>query len=131
MTGAAHASTGAALGALFRSPAAAFAAGLASHLAADVVPHRDVTPRWEIALGAATLALIGIRHGLGSPEFWGALGGVAPDLEHGLALAGLMSSENEIFPTHSAGGRLHGPDSGERISQILISAVGLLAAEVI
>jgi hypothetical protein len=70
---------------------------------------------------AAAMTAIAKLRGIDSPEFWGALGAIAPDTEHALLLAGLITSEQEIFPTHIHDGKYHGPDSGERLSQVLIA----------
>ena len=129
MTGATHASIGAALGAIIRRPALAFLAGVFYHLAADAVPHRDIPAVLDIAILMPTLAYIAKRHGAGSPQFLGALGGVAPDLEHALVKLGVIRLSDEVFPTHVEDGRWHGRDSGERIGQLLTFAAGLLVAE--
>ena len=127
MIGAVHAYIGAAAGLLFRRKSAAFAAGVTSHLIADALPHDDLDPKLEIPLLAATLAGVAKWRGIDSPEFWGALGGVVPDAEHALSLAGLAKQEQKLFPTHVDDGKYHGPPSGERWSQLLIAGASLLA----
>jgi hypothetical protein len=129
LTGATHASIGAALGALIKNPALAFAAGVLSHVVADAVPHRDLSPKAEAVLLAATMGLIAARHGLGSSRFWGAVGAVAPDFEHVLLEFGLIRIEDEVFPTHSDLGKWHGRVTDERISQIITFIAGMLVAE--
>jgi hypothetical protein len=81
MTGSVHAAIGAAIGRFIPSPALAFAVGLLSHFAGDVVPHHDMGVA-ETPLVFSTLARIAQQHGLHSGQFWGAVGGVIPDLEH-------------------------------------------------
>ncbi|MCE5315340.1 MAG: hypothetical protein ABFD49_06570 [Armatimonadota bacterium] len=122
MGGAVHALIGAAIGSLMKNKAGAFAAGVVSHAVADVLPHRDCSPAVEAPLMAAAVAMIAKWRGIDSPEFWGALGAIAPDAEHALLISGLIDADHEIFPTHIHDGKYHGPDSGERLSQVLIAA---------
>lgn len=128
MIGAVHAGIGAAVGSLCRKPTSAFLVGLASHAVADAVPHRDYPPKIEIPLMTAVMLGVAATKGLRSTEFWGALGAILPDIEHGLALAGLTSSDRELFPTHLKNGKYHGPDSGERWSQLVVSLGAVLVA---
>lgn len=129
MTGAAHAGMGAALGALIRKPALAFTAGILSHVLADAVPHRDLKARYEIPMAVGALAVVAARHGARSAQFWGALGAVVPDLEHGLVELGLRHSRQELFHGRfSFGERLASALEG-RISQPLLFAACLLVAE--
>lgn len=132
MLGAVHACVGAGVGSFTENKAVAFAAGLFSHLVTDALPHRDLEdPVFEVPLVLGALAGIAYWKGPDSPEFWGALGGVAPDFEHALVVAGLMEKEREIFPTHVAGGKWHGDESGtERWSQLLLSIAALVAVAV-
>lgn len=81
MTGFVHAAIGAAIGKHVRHPALAFAAGVASHVVGDVVPHYDMDIG-ETPLVFGTLGYLAYEHGWKSPEFWGALGAVCPDFEH-------------------------------------------------
>ena len=127
MIGAVHAIVGAAAGLLFKRKGAAFAAGVASHLITDALPHDDLDAKFEVPLLAATLMGIAKWRGIDSTEFWGALGGVAPDAEHGLLLAGLIEQEQEVFPTHIKGGIFHGRESGERWSQAIAAGATLVA----
>jgi len=105
MTGSVHAAIGAAVGTLIKSPPLAFAAGVASHLAGDLVPHHDMGPA-ETPIVFATLARIGQQHGFHSSQFWGALGGVCPDFEHIPAELRRDPRRHEpmaekLFPTHN------------------------------
>ncbi|HOP79759.1 MAG TPA: hypothetical protein PLU88_05205 [Armatimonadota bacterium] len=129
MTGATHASIGAALGAIIRKPGLAFAAGVVSHIIADILPHRDCPPKVEAALLTATLGFIIARYGINSPQFWGAAGAVSPDFEHLLLELGLIRPEDEIFPTHIDYGKWHGSETNERISQLLTFAAGMFIAD--
>ena len=130
MIAAVHVCVGAAVGRLFKNKGAAFAAGVASHLIADAVPHTDLDAKLEVPLLAAALVGMAKWRGVDSPEFWGALGAAAPDVEHGLLLAGLIEREQEVFPTHVENGRFHGRETGERWSQMLIAGASLLAIAV-
>lgn len=121
MMGAVHAGIGAAVGSLCKTKTGAFLAGVASHVIADILPHTDYPPVIEAPLVAASLAGIAAWRGVDSPEFWGALGGVAPDVEHGLLVTGLIREDQEVFPTHGPEPCLHGSVTGERWSQALIT----------
>jgi len=121
MGGAVHALIGAAIGSFMDNKIGAFTAGVASHVIADVLPHKDYDPAVEVGLMAAALAGIAKFRGVDSPEFWGAIGAIAPDTEHALMLSGLINADQEVFPTHIENGKYHGPDSGEQLSQWLIA----------
>jgi hypothetical protein len=123
--GAVHAGIGAAIGAILRKKSSAFLAGIASHLVADAIPHTDFPVKVEVPLMAGTLACIAAWCGADSPEFWGALGGIAPDAEHGLLVAGIITPDQEKFPTHVRNGKYHGHSSGERLSQLIIGLAAL------
>lgn len=126
MLGAVHACIGAGVGSFTGKKSAAFAGGVISHAIADALPHKDLTPELEAPLLLAALAGIVYWKGFDSPEFWGALGGVIPDLEHALAFAGVTSPEQKVFPTHIDHGKFHGDETGdERWSQLILSAVSL------
>ena len=127
MTGAVHASIGAGIGRLFKNKGAAFLAGVASHLLTDALPHKDFSPKLEVPLMAGALLAIGKWKGVGSPEFWGAMGALAPDLEHGLLVTGLIEQQQEVFPSHIDDGKLHGRETDERLSQFLLAGASLLA----
>lgn len=127
MLGSVHACIGAGAGSFTDKKSVAFAAGVLSHAIADSLPHRDVDPAIDVPLILGVLGGIACWKGLDSPEFWGAVGGVSPDLEHALVMAGLMSPEREIFPTHIDGGKWHGDESGtERWSQLILSVVSIV-----
>lgn len=116
---------GAAIGSLCRKKRDAFLAGIASHLIADITPHRDWS--WEVEPLFAVGALLGIGawRGLDSTEFWGALGGIAPDAEHTLLISGVIRREDELFPTHFKAGKYHGRQTKKRWSQLLIAAASV------
>lgn len=126
MLGAVHACIGAGVGSFTDKKSAAFAAGVVSHAIADALPHRDLTPEQEAPLLIAALVGIGCWKGFDSPEFWGAMGAVAPDFEHALGYVGLIGDEQKVFPTHIDNGKWHGDQGGtERWSQLILSAISL------
>jgi hypothetical protein len=114
-----HALIGAALGKPQPKPQA-FLTGVLSHLFADLVPHRDLTPGIETLMVLAALGGIGATQGWNSSAFWGALGAVLPDVENGLAH--WRGQGRLLFPTHR--GR-HGAEVEELYSQIGIALVCL------
>ncbi|MCL5103165.1 MAG: hypothetical protein M1133_03495 [Armatimonadetes bacterium] len=122
-----HACIGALAGSLCKSKGRAFVAGVASHVVADILPHTDYDLKIEVPILAGAMLAIGKWKGTDSPEFWGAIGAVAPDSEHALLIAGLIKSEQEVFPTHIHEGKYHGLETGERWSQGLIAAASLAA----
>lgn len=130
MLGAVHAAIGAGIGSLFNRRDAAFVSGAVSHIIADALPHKDFDARIEVPLAAVVLGVLAKWHGVDSPQFWGAVGAILPDAEHGLLLAGAIDAEQEIFPTHAPKLHLHGPETNERWSQLLLAAAGLALAAV-
>jgi len=125
LTGIVHTIVGACVGSFFKNRAGAFAAGLASHVVLDAIPHKDFGPALEIPLAAGALAGIAGWRGVISPEFVGAMGGLCPDIEHGLGMVGILTEEQRAFPTHIFDGKYHAPESDERLSQLLIAAAAL------
>jgi hypothetical protein len=124
--GTVHACIGAGVGSFTDKKSIAFVSGVLSHAIADALPHRDVDPAIDVPMIAGVLTGIACWKGLDSPEFWGALGGVSPDIEHGLELVGLIEKDQKIFPTHIDNGKWHGDESGtERWSQLILSVVSL------
>lgn len=103
-----HALVGAALGKVIGKRGGAFAAGVASHLIGDLLPHKDFKPKEEAPLLAATLGVLAFRCGVNSPEFIGACGAVAPDLENAASVVGLIPPDAMRFPSHR-GDDKHGP----------------------
>jgi hypothetical protein len=105
MTGSVHAAVGAAIGRYVRNKPLAFACGIVSHFAGDVVPHKDVGPL-ETPIVFGTMARIAQVHGWNSPQFWGALGGILPDFEHIPAELRrdprrVNPMPEKLFPTHN------------------------------
>ncbi len=111
MTGSGHACIGAFVGALSGSPGKALAVGVVSHAICDIIPHSEAPRALDLVLAGAALGGIAAGFGARSAEFWGAAGGVLPDVEHGLVVAGLMKEQHCVFPTHS-GALPHGRNGG-------------------
>jgi hypothetical protein len=117
-----HALLGAALSRLCRGPRQAFLLGLASHLVADLTPHRDLDIVREGILLAGALGAIGLVHGARSREFAGALGGLLPDTESAVAVLLDLPDETLVLPNHSL---CHGPLRGDMRGQTLLAAACL------
>jgi hypothetical protein len=115
-----HAVIGAAIGKAAKDPGKAFAGGVASHLIGDLTPHKDLSPKVEAPLLAATLLVILLKYGIKSPEFWGAVGGFSPDFENAAWMFGLMKQEDCRFPTHIRQGKYHGPPLSTAVPQALL-----------
>jgi hypothetical protein len=99
----AHVATGAVLGTLAPSRAAAVGLGLASHALADAIPHTDIeSRRFEIGSGLVLLALLAARLGPFHPAVIGAAAASAPDLEHVLPLP--RPGGRALFPSHRVEG---------------------------
>lgn len=132
MTGFVHALLGSALGRLTGSRAGAFGVGVLSHALGDVIPHREAPLPVDAALTAAALAVLAGRYGADSPELAGALGGIAPDLEHVPSLLGLKGEEGKIFPTHGDKQLLpHAGKPSHDLAQIAVGALALLSLVVV
>lgn len=125
MIGAVHALIGACIGSLTKNRTGAFCAGIVSHAAADILPHKDFDPIIEAPLLAGAVTALAAWKGVDSPEFCGAMGAIAPDFEHGLALAGIIDPDSRVFPTHIDNGKYHGPECESRLSQLLIAAAAV------
>jgi hypothetical protein len=93
---------GGALGSLVDGRAAPFALGLGSHILLDVIPHYEFEKMWvEAAIAAGVLGLLlALGYG-GSAVFWGALGGVLPDIENLLWKQGVLPGRWKVFPGHN------------------------------
>lgn len=115
-----HALVGAAVGKIAGSRGKAFAAGVATHLIGDLLPHKDLAPKVEAPLLLFTLLILLWRHGLFSPEFWGSMGGVAPDVENAAQIAGIIPRSAMRFPTHQGEGT-HGPKVGSVWPQAVLA----------
>lgn len=120
-----HALVGAVVGRVAGKRPGALASGVATHLIGDLIPHKDLNPKVEAPLLAGAMGLIAWRFGFKSPEFIGAFGGMAPDLENAAMLTGLIPREAMRFPTHLGDDR-HGPKIDSALPQALLAAVCLV-----
>ncbi|GAB4466002.1 MAG: hypothetical protein OHK0029_37040 [Armatimonadaceae bacterium] len=116
-----HAVIGAVVGRLAKNRPTAFVAGVSTHLLGDLIPHKDFDPKIEAPLLAATLGYLAWRYGINSPEFIGAFGGIAPDLENAAQVVGLISPDQMVFPTHQ-GMHHHGPPVTSTLPQGVLAA---------
>lgn len=118
-----HAMTGGALGLkLTNSPFEAFLIGLASHALLDVIPHTNPplkSPGTQAYLAADGLLLYDAwrRNDYDDRIFWGALGGVLPDLEQRPGYTG-----EKVFPTHN-GTLKHGKHLNRTAATLLMIAI--------
>jgi tRNA U34 5-methylaminomethyl-2-thiouridine-forming methyltransferase MnmC len=91
------------------------------HLLGDRVPHQDIASRrFEIASGAACLALLAVRRGPFDPATLGAAAASMPDLEH-------------VFPALRPGGRklFHGRHGWHRSGAFPANVQLLLAGAIV
>lgn len=114
-----HIATGAAGGALVRSPVAAALLGPVLHFYGDRVPHEDIdSRRFELQCGVAgVLALVLVRGPFDAATV-GALTSAAPDLEHVLPLP--KPGGRKLFPSHRIAG-WHRPGGISASAQLLIA----------
>jgi hypothetical protein len=117
-----HALVGAAVGKRVGKRGGAFACGVATHLLCDLLPHKDLDPKVEAPLLAATLGVLAWRCGVNSPEFLGAVGAITPDFENAAAVTGLIPKDAMVFPTHQ-GDHHHGPKVDSVLPQGILAAV--------
>lgn len=102
MTVLAHMVVGGAVGSLVGGRGIALAAGLASHVPLDIVPHYEFDKMWlEAAFAAALLGGIVVTGHAGTGLFWGAIGAAVPDLENLFWRLGILPGSWKIFPGHS------------------------------
>jgi hypothetical protein len=122
MIAAVHALVGAALGRLCHTRTQAVALASASHIGADMLPHRDLEIPQEAGLLAAALALIAAARGAGSREFAGAVGAVAPDIENLIGRMRGLPDEKLLLPSHN---RYHGRRTEGFEGQLALALIGL------
>ena len=97
-----HFAAGALLGSFSPHLALAPILGLGSHIALDLVPHRDFqSMKLEILLGLAALCLL-LATGVHSlAVILGGLAAVLPDLENLLWKTGKIREDQKRFPGHT------------------------------
>jgi hypothetical protein len=118
----AHAASGALVGRACDGPLDALIAGMAVHALGDVVPHGEINDtQFEVKTAIASIALLALRYGPGSPVVWGAVGGVLPDAEHVLPTS--IKPERAMFPTHRYES-LHASDGALAIPAWLQAIIG-------
>jgi len=123
MMSAVHALTGAALGRLCRTRRQAFLLGALSHLAADMLPHRDLDIPAEAALLSGALAVVAGAAGSESPEFAGAVGAAFPDVENLIGRLAGIPENRLLIPTHRG---YHGNETESLGPQLALAAGALL-----
>ena len=114
-----HIATGAAGGALVRSPVAAALLGPVLHLLGDRMPHEDIdSRRLEVGCGVVgVLLLAGVRGPLDGATV-GAVTSSLPDVEHVLPLP--RPGGRKLFPSHRIPG-WHRPGGLSAEAQLLIA----------
>jgi hypothetical protein len=114
-----HIATGAAGGALVRSPVAAAALGPVLHFFGDRMPHEDIdSRRFELQCGVVGLLALVVVRGPFDAATVGALTAAAPDLEHILPLP--RPGGRKLFPSHRIPG-WHRPGGISANAQLLIA----------
>ena len=122
MIAAVHALVGATLGRLCHTRTQAVALAGVSHIAADMLPHRDLEIPQEAGLLAAALAVIAAARGADSREFAGAVGAVAPDIENLIGRMRGLPDEKLLLPSHN---RYHGRKTQGFEGQLALALVGV------
>ena len=114
-----HVATGAAGGALVRSPVAAAVLGPVLHFFGDRMPHEDIdSRRFELQCGVAGIVALALVRGPFDAATVGALASAAPDLEHVLPLP--KPGGRKLFPSHRIPG-WHRPGGISANAQLLIA----------
>ena len=114
-----HIATGAAGGALVRSPVAAAVLGPVLHFFGDRMPHEDIdSRRFELQCGVAGIVALALVRGPFDAATVGALASAAPDLEHVLPLP--KPGGRKLFPSHRIPG-WHRPGGISANAQLLIA----------
>ncbi len=129
-----HMVVGGAVGSFVDGRGIAFGLGVVSHVPLDVIPHYEFDKMWlEVAIVASFLgAMLATGHA-GTGLFWGALGGVVPDLENLLWRLGVMPERRKLFPGHNGRlgrflrhGRSLGPGHAWWQAAIAVCAVAIM-----
>lgn len=97
-----HMAVGAALGSFAGARGTSFAVGLASHVPLDLIPHYEFEKMWiEVAAVAVVLGLLMFLGYGGTTVFFGALGGLIPDVENLLWRSRVLPERWKLFPGHA------------------------------
>jgi hypothetical protein len=116
-----HIATGAAGGALVRSPVAAAVLGPVLHFFGDRVPHEDIdSRRFELQCGVVGVLALAVVRGPFDAATVGAFTAAAPDVEHVLPLP--RPGGRKLFPSHRIPG-WHRPGGISANAQLLIAGV--------
>lgn len=126
-----HVAIGAALGAMTSHPLAALALGVAAHVPADLVSHRDLNRGVELFMAAAALILYTWLGGFALATALGAVGGALPDVEN-LIRPRRRGVVRMYFPTHAGlfrhGGARGGWDVGWQLGVAAVMAAWVVWA---
>ena len=104
MSGGPHLAVGASLGNASPNPTVALGLGMVSHIVLDVLPHNDDSSWLQVislAAGLWTTKHLYEQSQKDPKVLWGAAGGLLPDLEHLLAIRGIIKKGKKRFPTHN------------------------------
>jgi hypothetical protein len=114
-----HVATGAAGGALVRSPLAAAFLGPVLHLLGDRMPHEDIdSRRFEVGCGVLGVLLLAVVRGPLDGATVGAVTSSLPDVEHVVRLP--RPGGRKLFPSHRIPG-WHRPGGLSASAQLLIA----------
>jgi hypothetical protein len=114
-----HVATGAAGGALVRSPLAAAVLGPVLHLLGDRIPHEDIdSRRFEVGCGVLGVLALAVVRGPLDGATVGAVTSSLPDVEHVLRLP--RPGGRKLFPSHRVPG-WHRPGGLSASAQLLIA----------
>jgi hypothetical protein len=114
-----HVATGAAGGALVRSPLAAAVLGPVLHLLGDRMPHEDIdSRRFEVGCGVLGVLALAVVRGPLDGATVGAVTSSLPDVEHVVRLP--RPGGRKLFPSHRVPG-WHRPGGLPANAQLLIA----------
>jgi hypothetical protein len=76
--------------------------GVVSHIPLDLIPHYEFKMLWvEVGVVGAALAAMTVAGLWRAPVFWGAVGGILPDVENLLWRLDIIPGRAKVFPGHS------------------------------
>jgi hypothetical protein len=116
-----HIATGAAAGALVRSPVAAAAVGPLLHFLGDRMPHEDIDSKpFEVGCGVVGVLALGLVRGPFDGATVGAVAASVPDIEHIVRLP--RPGGRKLFPSHRIPG-WHRPGGVGASMQLLLAGM--------